>query len=205
VSVCQWFYSHFLDLGRFFSISILYTVGRTSWAGDQPVARPLPAHTTAQTLNKRIQTSMPQVRFEPTIPVLERPKMVHASHGAGTVIGRTTSKSIFIVHTKTTDINGTLHICTHIHREVEIYRQMPVHYYLPVLSIGPYGPIISANTFVWVHYFSPMNLNLAFKVCVYSVCVRHVFWNVYASNVVTNAFSNCRAQCHTTSWLILKG
>jgi hypothetical protein len=29
----------------FFSCLISYTVGRTSWTGDQPVARPLPAHT----------------------------------------------------------------------------------------------------------------------------------------------------------------
>jgi hypothetical protein len=33
-----------VDLGHFFSFLILYTVGRTPWTGDQPVARPLPAH-----------------------------------------------------------------------------------------------------------------------------------------------------------------
>jgi hypothetical protein len=43
-----------------FSVSwSLYTVGRTPWTGDQPVARPLPAHRTAQTQNKGTQTSMP--------------------------------------------------------------------------------------------------------------------------------------------------
>jgi hypothetical protein len=47
-----------LDLGRFFSLLILYTVGRTPWTGDQPVARTLPTHRTAQTQNKRTQTSM---------------------------------------------------------------------------------------------------------------------------------------------------
>jgi hypothetical protein len=30
-----------LDLGRSFTFLILYTVGRTPWTGDQPVARPL--------------------------------------------------------------------------------------------------------------------------------------------------------------------
>jgi hypothetical protein len=39
--------------------------------GDQPIARPLPAYRTAQTQNKRAKTSMPQVGFEPTIPVFE--------------------------------------------------------------------------------------------------------------------------------------
>jgi hypothetical protein len=32
----------FLHLGRFFIFLILYKVGRTPWAGDQPIARPLP-------------------------------------------------------------------------------------------------------------------------------------------------------------------
>jgi hypothetical protein len=48
-----------LDLDRFFSFLIFYTVGRTPWMGDQPVARPLPTHRTTQTQNKRTQTSMP--------------------------------------------------------------------------------------------------------------------------------------------------
>jgi hypothetical protein len=33
-----------VHLGRFFSFLIVYTVGRTPCTGDQPVARPLPAH-----------------------------------------------------------------------------------------------------------------------------------------------------------------
>jgi hypothetical protein len=44
-------YSSLLDLGRFFSFLILYTVGRTPWKEDQPVARPLPTHRTTQTQN----------------------------------------------------------------------------------------------------------------------------------------------------------
>jgi hypothetical protein len=45
-----------LDLGRLFSFLILYTVGRTPWTGDQPVARPPPTHTTTQTQNIHTQT-----------------------------------------------------------------------------------------------------------------------------------------------------
>jgi hypothetical protein len=33
-----------LDLARFYSFLILYTVARTPWAGDQPVARQPPTH-----------------------------------------------------------------------------------------------------------------------------------------------------------------
>jgi hypothetical protein len=77
----------FVDLGRFFSFLIFYTVCTTPWTGDQPVARPLPTHRTIQTHNKRIQTSMAQVGFEPTIPVFERRKIVHALDRAATVIG----------------------------------------------------------------------------------------------------------------------
>jgi hypothetical protein len=54
---------------------------------DQPVARPLPTHGTAQTQNKHTQTSMPQVGFEPTTPVFERAKTVHALDRVATVIG----------------------------------------------------------------------------------------------------------------------
>jgi hypothetical protein len=53
------------DLGRFQFLN-LYTVGRTPWTGDQPVARALPTHRTTQTQNKRTQTSMPRVGFETT-------------------------------------------------------------------------------------------------------------------------------------------
>jgi hypothetical protein len=38
-----------LDLGRFFSFLILFTVGRTPWTGDQPVAKWLPTHRTTNT------------------------------------------------------------------------------------------------------------------------------------------------------------
>jgi hypothetical protein len=42
-SFSLWLYSP-LDLGRFCSFLILYTVGRTPQTGDQSVARPLPEH-----------------------------------------------------------------------------------------------------------------------------------------------------------------
>jgi hypothetical protein len=87
LSIYLWLYSPLLDIGRFFSFLIFYTVGRASWTGDKPVSRPLPAHRTAQTQNKLTQTSMPQVGFEPTSPVLERAKTVHALDRAATVIG----------------------------------------------------------------------------------------------------------------------
>jgi hypothetical protein len=76
-----------LDLGHFFSFLILYTVGTTPWTGDQPVARHLPTYRTTQTQNKRKQTPLPWVGFEPTIPAFERAKPVHALDCAATVIG----------------------------------------------------------------------------------------------------------------------
>jgi hypothetical protein len=76
-----------LDLGRFyFSFLIFYTVGRTPWTGDLSVARPLPTHRATQTQNKSTQTSMTQMRFEPTIPVFEWAKTVHALDRAAAVI-----------------------------------------------------------------------------------------------------------------------
>jgi hypothetical protein len=71
-----------------FSVSwSFFAVGRTPWTGDQPVARPLPTHRTTQTQNKHTQTSMSWVGFEPTIPALERAKVVHALDRTATVIG----------------------------------------------------------------------------------------------------------------------
>jgi hypothetical protein len=68
-----------------FSFAILYTVGRTPWTEDQPVARPLPTHRTTQPQNKLTQTSMPRVGFEPTTTsVFERTKVVHSLDGAAT-------------------------------------------------------------------------------------------------------------------------
>jgi hypothetical protein len=65
-----------------FQFLYLYTVGRTPWTGDQP----LPTRRTVQTQNKRTQYTS-RVRFEPTIPELERAKTVHALDRTATVIG----------------------------------------------------------------------------------------------------------------------
>jgi hypothetical protein len=82
-----WLYSPLLGSGRFFSFLVLYAVSRTPWTGNQPVSRLLPIHRTAQTQNKRTQTSMPWVGFEPTTPAFEWEKRVHALDLAATVIG----------------------------------------------------------------------------------------------------------------------
>jgi hypothetical protein len=70
----------------------IYTEGRTPLTGDQPVASPLPPHRTTQSQNKSIQTSMPRVRFERMILVLQQAKAVHALDRAVTVIGRGTGE-----------------------------------------------------------------------------------------------------------------
>jgi hypothetical protein len=65
----------------------VYTVGRIPRrTGEQPVARPLPIQRIKETQNKRTRTSMPRVEFEPTTPVFERAKTVHASDRAATMI-----------------------------------------------------------------------------------------------------------------------
>jgi hypothetical protein len=76
-----------LDLGRLFSFLTLYAVGRTPWTRDQPIAKPLPTQRTTQTQNKRTQTSIPRVGFEPKTAVFERGKTVHDLDRAAIVIG----------------------------------------------------------------------------------------------------------------------
>jgi hypothetical protein len=39
----------------------LYTIGRTPWTSDRPVARPLPKYRTTQTQNKRAHTHTPNI------------------------------------------------------------------------------------------------------------------------------------------------
>jgi hypothetical protein len=84
--ICLWLYSP-CGPWQLFQFLNPYTVGRTPWTEDQPVARPLPTHRTTQTQNKHRETSMPRAGFEPTIPVFERAKMVHALDRDATVIG----------------------------------------------------------------------------------------------------------------------
>jgi hypothetical protein len=58
---------------------------QTLWTGHQTVARPLPTHRKTQTQNKRTQTSMARVGFEPTTTVFGRAKTVHGLDRAATL------------------------------------------------------------------------------------------------------------------------
>jgi hypothetical protein len=77
----------FVGAWPLFQFRSFYTVGRTHWTGDQPLARSLSAHRITQTQNERTQTPMHQVGFEPTIPVFERPNAIHSLNRAATGIG----------------------------------------------------------------------------------------------------------------------
>jgi hypothetical protein len=82
----QWFCSPLLGPGFFSFVFSFYTDGRTPWTSHQRAATPLPPRRTTQTQNKRAQTSMPWVGFEPTIPAFELAKTIHAVDRAATVI-----------------------------------------------------------------------------------------------------------------------
>jgi hypothetical protein len=89
-SIHPWLYSPLLGLGRFFSF-LMYTQSVGLLGRGSHVARPLSTHRTTQIQNKRSQTSMSWVGFEPTIPAFELAKTVHALDCADTVICRFTS------------------------------------------------------------------------------------------------------------------
>jgi hypothetical protein len=78
-------------LAAVFQFLNIYTVGRTPWTEDQPVARPLLAqqHNTTEQhkQSKRTHTSIPLVGFEPTSSVFEREKTIHDLDRAATSIG----------------------------------------------------------------------------------------------------------------------
>jgi hypothetical protein len=65
--------------------NLSYTDGRTPWTSGQP-----PTHRATQTQNKRTQTPLLWVGFEPTITVFVRPKTVHALDRAAILIGSMT-------------------------------------------------------------------------------------------------------------------
>jgi hypothetical protein len=71
-----------------FNFLIFYTVGRTPWTGGSARRKAATCTRTEQTHNKPRQTSMPQVGFEPKIPVFERAKTVHSFARVTSVIGR---------------------------------------------------------------------------------------------------------------------
>jgi hypothetical protein len=80
---------HFVGPWPLFSILIIYTVGRTPWTGDQPITKPLPTHRTTNRYIEQMHTdNRSRVKFEPTIPVFEEERTVHALHPAATVIDR---------------------------------------------------------------------------------------------------------------------
>jgi hypothetical protein len=97
-SIHPWLYSPWVPWPLFQFLN-LYIVCKTPWTGDQSVARPLTTHRTTQTRNKCTQTSIPRVVFEPTIPLFERAKTLHASDKAVAVTGSRlvtiTKKNIF--------------------------------------------------------------------------------------------------------------
>jgi hypothetical protein len=103
-TIYLWLYSPLLGFCRFFSFLIFYTANRTPWTGIRPIARPLHAHRTAQIQNKRTQTSMPQMGFEPMIRVFERAKTVYVLDRAVTVIGLSTKLRR---HMATIDVKST--------------------------------------------------------------------------------------------------
>jgi hypothetical protein len=98
----------FVGLWALFQFLDFYTVARTLWTGDQPVTKALPAHRTAQIRNERTQILMPQLGFEPRIPMFERAKTVHVSDRAGPLW------SVFLCHClqdNTWKWNDTLPYC----------------------------------------------------------------------------------------------
>jgi hypothetical protein len=63
----------------------LQTVGRTPWTRDEPCHKAVKC--TGQHRHRRnADRSMPQVGFDPTIPVSMREKIFYALDGAATVI-----------------------------------------------------------------------------------------------------------------------
>jgi hypothetical protein len=75
-----------VDLGRFFSFLIYTQSVRLLWRGISS-SQDRYIHTEKHTQNKRTQTFMPRVGFEPTLPMFKRAKTVNALDRTVTVMG----------------------------------------------------------------------------------------------------------------------
>jgi hypothetical protein len=75
----------------------------------------LPTYRATQTQNKRTQTSMRRVGFDPTIPVFEGAKAVHALDRAATVVG------IYCLQCDETKVNGQCSAAVALRKEIKKY------------------------------------------------------------------------------------
>jgi hypothetical protein len=134
-SILLWLYNPLFDLHLFSSFLIFFIADRTLWTGDQPFARSLPTHRTTQTQNIHTQTSIPQVAFEPTIPVFERAKTLDC---AATVIGSWQPKPTQIRFNVTCHVKGHMlkvMYCERLIMEaVAVHRRSKIHSTLTQLS-----------------------------------------------------------------------
>jgi hypothetical protein len=96
-----WLYSPLLNLGPYFSFLIFLHCRQDSLGGDQP-SQGRYLHTGQHKQNEGTQTSTPQMGFEPTIPVFERAKTIHAVDLAAVVIGpyKITHKIVVLINFK---------------------------------------------------------------------------------------------------------
>jgi hypothetical protein len=130
-----------------FSLLIFYIVVRTPWTGDQPVGRLLPAHRTTQTQNKRKQTTMPQVGFEPTIPAFERAKTVYVLDHAATVIG-------------TRQLPGSkLELFGSSPYPYTLFPQALFYYWLPIWAYVSWAFLHSNFTVTFLYIFVPSTIH----------------------------------------------
>jgi hypothetical protein len=78
--------SSLMNLGSKKEVGKVFPCASLNSLDGGSVRRKAATYKTTQTQNNRTQTSIPRVSFEPTIPVFERAKIVHALDRAATVI-----------------------------------------------------------------------------------------------------------------------
>jgi hypothetical protein len=123
VELLLWLYSPLLCLGPFFSFFVLYTVGRTPWAEDEPVARPLP--NTEHKHRKRVHNidihAVCGIRtHDPSVRVSER-NSCHCD-------GRYEAKTLPIIKSHDMKTYGLLEVLLHPSVTSEL---SPTHRFLP--------------------------------------------------------------------------
>lgn len=76
------------SFSHFFNFMLLYAINSNPWTVGQYDARPLIKNRITQTQNRRTQTYMSRIGFEPTTSVYERMETIYALDRLATEVGR---------------------------------------------------------------------------------------------------------------------
>jgi hypothetical protein len=157
-----------LGLGGFFSVLIVYTVGKILWTRDQPVARPLSTHRMTQTENKctqrdihalsTIRTHDPSFRGSEDISCLK--PYSHCDRPKTHVVNQNYKVVFFNITRNLLPAFGLTVITNEVLRKIRMWMNYIVHVYVSyIVYMSAITNVATVRTFVALRQ-SKCNRNL---------------------------------------------